>query len=202
MRLEDGRQPGSAEDIHPTLRAHLRLLAPCAEGCIQPALRVQTRLHERHAERTALCAHCIARSLGLKIVEHELDPANGTALQHRQERAHLVRQQGDDHEVVRNLLAERVSDVQLGPFALRVDDAAVASQLVQARRPGPRNDRHVVAAATGQLEGEGAADVARPEDDDLQRHAGMPACGMGSFLFMPHSFAARINYQSFRVQFR
>ena len=93
------------------------------------------------------------------------------APQGRQELSGLVREDGDDDEVVRCLLVEVVGDRGLGALPGGQDDPVVAPQLGEAPGTGAGDDGHVVACPR-ELVGVGAADAPGTDDGDGERGRG------------------------------
>ncbi len=167
--FEGRRQPGGVEHVYPALLVHEAFLAARADADVELAVAVEVGLHKRHPERATLHAHGVPQGLRLEGVEHELHAPGRAALQRRQHRRDLVGEHRDDDEIVGCLLVQRVGHPHLRALALDVDDAAVALELLEPHRAGPGDDGDIVVAGAGQLESKGAADLARPEDDDAQR---------------------------------
>ena len=149
-------RPAAAKTSTPALLAHHGLLAHCADDGVQLAIIVDSCLQKRHAKGAALGANRVLESLWIEGVEHELDAFGGASPERWQHRIHLVRQQGDDDEVVRDMFAQSIGDVHVRTLPVGCHDATVALQLLQSHRARPRDGGDLVMACTSQMEGEGA----------------------------------------------
>ncbi len=129
--LKNSGKAGSIEEIHTILLVNFALLALSTDPCVQLSVRVDSRLHEGHSKRGALCAGSVPQTLWFKVIEHKQDPVGHAALKGGQHGLDLLRLQCDEHEIVGRLLIKAIGDKYICTFTFKVDDALIALQLFQ-----------------------------------------------------------------------
>ena len=163
-----GGQAGGDKHVDHVLSVHLAFLAAGSDRRFKFAVFADRRLNERHAERAAFGTDCIAQSLGLEVVEHELDALRGTALQRRQHGVDLMCEQRDDDEIVGRRLIERIGGLHRRMPAVDIENTAVALQLVEPYRTRSSDCGDVVPACVRHLEGKRTADPTQTNNSDAQ----------------------------------
>jgi hypothetical protein len=164
--LQRRRQARGDEEIDPSLLTELAFLTRDTDAARDLASFVDRGLHERHTERAALDAESVLQTFWVKAVEHKQDARRGTALQRGQDGIHLMSEERDENEIVRDFLVQGVGDAYFGPVATIIDDPVVVSEPAEPLGIRPGNRRDIMLPDTSELKSHRASDAAETDYRD------------------------------------